>query len=356
MNPLSLNSYNYILPKDKIATHPLYPKENAKLLVYNRAKDSITHATFADFAEFLPQETLIIFNNTKVLPARIYGVKVLENNQIGGKIEGLFHKTISENHYLMQFRGRLKPNSFIKFENNIYAKILKENSEGIGFKEVSFFKLESTQSFKDSALIPLSSNEFFSFLEKFGHIPLPPYIKRSDTKEDKEDYQSVFAKHLGAIAAPTASLHFSKESFNKLIKNFSTAEITLHVGAGTFLSVNEEDITKHKMHQEFFKIPPQAASSTKTAAHITAIGTTSARSVEYFLRTGQTSGYCDLFLHPKNPPQFINALLTNFHLPKTTLLMLVAAFIGLEKTLELYKIAIEKNYRFYSYGDAMLIL
>ncbi|MBX7490911.1 tRNA preQ1(34) S-adenosylmethionine ribosyltransferase-isomerase QueA [Helicobacter turcicus] len=358
MDPLSLASYDYTLPKECIAIEPIRPKEAAKLLVFRRKDSTITHSTFRDFASFLPKDTLLVFNNTKVLSARIYGEKLLNYplNQRGAKIEALFHKELSNNRYLMQFKGRLKPNNTIAFDN-VYARILKDSTHfGIGFKEAEFFTLQANKE------IPLSRDDFFTFLEHSGHIPLPPYIKRSDTIADKEDYQSVFAKHLGAIAAPTASLHFSKSAYTELNKHFNTTEITLHTGAGTFIGVSVENILEHAMHTESFFISEDSARKLKEAKHITAIGTTTARTIETYVRSNAfnkgeaLSGECDLFLHPKNPPKATHALLTNFHLPKTTLLMLVASFVGLEQTLSIYQEAIAHNYRFYSYGDGMLIL
>ncbi|TLD87852.1 tRNA preQ1(34) S-adenosylmethionine ribosyltransferase-isomerase QueA [Helicobacter sp. MIT 05-5294] len=375
MRELQLASYDYFLPKVQIATHPIFPKEAAKLLVYERAQDKITHATFKDFSKFLPPDTLLVFNNTKVLPARLYGTKVIQDSKAqtqtsGAKIEALFHKEISPNVYLMQFKGRLKVGHLVSFGQGIFARILKSqqiesqnpDTQGVGFKEAEFFRVsqpqtKSSQSFpQDSLESPLSRKEFFEFLEHFGHIPLPPYLKRKDTQEDKNDYQSVFAKHLGAIAAPTASLHFSEESYHDLKNRFDSTEITLHVGAGTFIGVNAENILEHKMHKEQFFLTQDSANKIQNASHITAIGTTAVRVIEEFARNGALSGECDLFLHPQNKPLKTQAILTNFHLPKTTLLMLVASFIGLDKTKQLYEEAIAQNYRFYSYGDGMLIL
>ena len=366
MSELQLCSYDYLLPKECIATSPIFPKESAKLLVYERASDKITHTTFKDFATFLPQETLLVFNNTKVLPARLYGTKITQDSKDsktkGANIETLFHKEIAPNIYLMQFKGRLKVGHLVEFEGGIFARILKdiqENALGVGFKEAEFFKIPQsalhTQSIQ-SLESPLSREEFFEFLEHFGHIPLPPYIKRQDTQEDKNNYQSVFAKHLGAIAAPTASLHFSEESSKDLRHNFQNTEVTLHIGAGTFIGVQTENILEHKMHKEYFCISQDSADKIKQASHITAIGTTATRTIEEFVRSGRLKGECDLFLHPHNKPRKTNAILTNFHLPKTTLLILVASFIGLDKTKQLYKEAIAQHYRFYSYGDGMLIL
>lgn len=355
MNPLALESYDYKLPRECIATAPIYPKDTAKLLVFHRKNSTLTHSTFKDFASFLPKDTLLVFNNTKVLPARVYGKKLLQSNIKGANIEALFHKELSENRYLMQFKGRLRVGHCIAFANAIFARILKDSSNlGAGFKEAEFFTIQNN---KES---PLSRIAFFTFLEQFGQLPLPPYLKRNTTQNDTKDYQSVFAKHLGAIAAPTASLHFSKESYQNLQKTFNTTEITLHIGAGTFIGVQAKNILEHTMHKESFFIPKDSAQQLNTAKHITAIGTTAVRAIETYARTSkqgeELSGECDLFLHPQNPPKATHALLTNFHLPKTTLLMLVASFIGLEQTLSLYKEAITHNYRFYSYGDGMLIL
>ena len=196
----------------------------------------------------------------------------------------------------------------------------------------------------------------FKELQKIGHIPLPPYIKREDTKEDEQNYQSVFAKKEGAIAAPTASLHFSKETIEQIKKKFKTYFITLHVGAGTFKPVECETITDHPMHSEYYEIPSKTKSILDSNSKILAIGTTVTRTIEYYDRVKKENGECDLFLNPSNLPQRVDYLLTNFHLPKSTLLMLVASFVGVEKSQEIYKEAITKEYKFYSYGDAMLIL
>ena len=343
MNELLTSSYDYILPKEQIATFPIFPKESAKLLVYNRENKSITHSDFWHFRDFLPKDTLLIFNDTKVIPARIYGNKISKNNEKGAKIEALFHKEESGDTYLLQCRGRLKVGDKIDFKG-VVAEILED--KGMGFKSARFFNNGEI----------LKKEEFFLFLENFGHIPLPPYIKREDEKLDKIEYQSVFAKSLGAIAAPTASLHFSEDSFKGLQSDFEYAWVTLHVGAGTFLGVSSENILEHKMHKESFFISKKTQEKIKNAKHITAIGTTSTRVLEYFNREKKESGECDLFLHLHNKPQITNAILTNFHLPKTTLLMLVASFVGLSEVKRIYKEAIEQKYRFYSYGDGMLIL
>ncbi len=198
--------------------------------------------------------------------------------------------------------------------------------------------------------------ELVLVLDDIGHIPLPPYMQREDNEEDETDYQTLFAKNAGAVAAPTASLHFTPELFAALEARHKTHKVTLHVGAGTFKPVEAEEILDHPMHSEYFDIPRSSAEVLDSKIPLLAIGTTVTRTIEYYVRTKKVQGECDLFLNPSNPPQRVTHLLTNFHLPKSTLIMLVSAFIGREKTLYLYKEAIEKKYRFFSYGDAMLIL
>lgn len=346
MNDLLLSSYDYNLPQELIAHSPIEPKENAKLLVYNRKDKSITHTTFASFIDFVPRDSTLIFNDTKVIKARIYGNKIHKDSANGAKIEALFHRAISKSVFLLQFRGRLKVGSIVKFDNELFAKILKDC--GGGFKEASF-----SRDYNFSSC--MNEGEFLEFLEYCGVVPLPPYIK-SDSNNKEVEYNSIFARNLGAIAAPTASLHFSEESFLKLQNTFKHAFVTLHVGAGTYLGVCSENILEHKMHKERFFIPQKTIDILKDSKHITTIGTTATRVVESYFRDGITSGECDLFLNPKNKPIKTNAILTNFHLPKTTLLMLVSSFVGLSELKRIYKEAIDNKYRFYSYGDGMLVL
>lgn len=337
-NDFLLSSYDYTLPQELIANFPILPKENAKLLVYNRKDDTITHLYFKDLVDILPPCS-IIFNDTKVIKARIYGRK--ENNT---KIELFINNPLNNNLFLVQIRGKVKEKQLLYFDLNLKAKIIKINEDGT--RVVEFFQDDKQ----------LDHKEVFDILEKIGHIPLPPYIKREDQKEDAINYQSIFAKNAGAVAAPTASLHFSNEMIDLLKQNHSINTITLHVGAGTFKGVECTDIRKHVMHSEYFFIDEKTSKLINSDKKILGIGTTVTRCVEYYHRFKTNHGFCDLFLHPNNKPQRLNYLLTNFHLPKSTLIMLVAAFIGREKTLEIYNEAIKQNYRFYSYGDGMLIL
>ena len=230
------------------------------------------------------------------------------------------------------------------FENNLSAKIVSMQEDGT--RTVSFYHNNKT----------INSDELFNILDDIGHIPLPPYIKREDNKEDETEYQTVFSKKRGAVAAPTASLHFTDEMFEDLKKRYKTHFLTLHVGAGTFKPVEAEHIKDHVMHSEFYEIPESTCNAIDSDKPLLAVGTTVTRTVEYYVRKNLKVGRSDLFLHPLNKPQRVNHLLTNFHLPKSTLIMLVASFVGIEKALEIYKIAVEKKYRFFSYGDAMLVL
>jgi len=337
-NPLKTDSYDYELPKELIAKTPAIPADSARLLVYERENDRITHTTFSNLLDFIPPKTNIIFNDTKVIKARLFGKKAS-----GGKIELLLNRPL-KNSFLVFIKGKVKENTELFFKEGLSAKVIKLLPDGA--REVLFFAKGKELGFE----------ELLSYLEKIGHIPLPPYIDRADTKEDAIYYQPLFAQKPGAVAAPTASLHFTPKLLKRLKESYPTYSITLHVGAGTFKPVEAKIITEHKMHSEYYEIPQKTKNVIDSNSPLLAIGTTVTRAVEYYVRSHKSFGECDLFLHPNNPPQRVNYLLTNFHLPKSTLLMLVASFIGLEKTLKLYKEAIKERYRFFSYGDAMLIL
>ena len=338
MRELKLSSYDYFLPEGLIATKPVEPKGEAKLLVYDRKKDSIEHLHFSDLAQILP-ECAIIFNDTKVIKARIYGQK-----DSGGKIEMLLNQPLGGSNFSCFIKGSVKAGQNLEFPSALKAQVLELKDDGSRVVKI-------TQNERE-----LEAHELFAILCSIGHVPLPPYIKRADNKDDESWYQSIFAKNMGAVAAPTASLHFDENMLQELKQKHEHAFITLHVGAGTFKGVESENILEHKMHSEYYEISKSAKTIINSTQKLLAVGTTSTRTVEYFVRSGASSGECDLFLHPLNPPKRVDFLLTNFHLPKSTLIMLVASFLGLEKTLELYKKAVEMKYRFYSYGDGMLII
>ncbi len=339
MNPLDIESYNYTLPPSLIANAPAEPKDSCKLLIYDTKQNKVIHERFYNILNYIPKECAIILNDTKVIKARIYGKK-----ESGGKIELLLNSPMEKNEFLAYIRGKVKVGTKLFFDKSLEAVVTKLNDDGT--RVVMFYKNGSLLDFE-------RLNEILNII---GHTPLPPYIKRDDTKEDERDYQTIFAKKIGAVAAPTASLHFSDKLFDALKKEFEVYYLTLHVGAGTFKPVECKNILEHKMHSEFYEIPKETAKVIQSNQKILAVGTTVTRTIEYYTRHKVPISNADIFLHPKNPPQRVNYLLTNFHLPKSTLIMLVSSFIGIEKTLELYNIAIEKKYRFFSYGDAMLIL
>jgi S-adenosylmethionine:tRNA ribosyltransferase-isomerase len=339
LDPLKTQSYDYHLPQELIATYPVTPADSAKLLVYNRAKKTITHTTFKNLLKFIPDDTQIFFNDTKVIKARIFGKK-----DTGGKIELLFNKPLPNDQYLVYMRGRVKIDTTITFDLNLEVKVVALQDDGS--RVVEFYKEGNKLDFLTLVEI----------LNQIGHLPLPPYIKREDEKSDDTNYQTLFAKNYGAVAAPTASLHFTPTLLENLKKQFNTNYLTLHVGAGTFKPVESEDILEHPMHSEYYDIPNSSKEILNTTNKILAVGTTVTRTIEFYNKTKQQNGEANLFLNPLNQPQRVNYLLTNFHLPKSTLIMLVASFIGLEETINLYEEAIREKYRFFSYGDGMLII
>lgn len=308
-------------------------------MVYDRKKETLTHTVFKNLFDFIPPNSAIILNDTKVIKARVFGRK-----QSGGKVEVLLNSPFDENLFKAYIKGKVRVGTVVDFDKNIRLHVKKLLDDGM--RIVSFTCKEKK----------LHTQEVYEVLDSIGHVPLPPYIKREDTKEDVVNYQSLFAKNEGAVAAPTASLHFTKKMFEKLETKHQSAYITLHVGAGTFKPIETETLEKHTMHEEFFYLSDKAIDLIKSKKPLLAVGTTVTRTIEHFARTEEKQGWCNLFLHPKNPPQRVDFLLTNFHLPQSTLLMLVASFVGLEKTMELYQEAVKNKYRFFSYGDAMLIL
>jgi len=339
-DPLLTSSYDFHLPDELIATYPASPRDHAKLLVYDRKTDKITHAHFYDLEKFIPKNCALIFNDTKVIKARLYGHK-----PSGGKIELLINRPLDAYTVNVYIRGKVKVGTEILFDHDLSAKVIKLEDDGS--REVEFYKDSAKLRFED--LLPI--------IDKIGHVPLPPYINREDDKSDEDEYQSVFAAQEGAVAAPTASLHFTPEQHKRVCENFKHAYVTLHVGSGTFKPVDAEVITDHPMHSEYYDISDEAKDILDSDIEVLSVGTTSTRTIEFYAKHGKVQrGEANLFLHPNNKPSRVDHLLTNFHLPKSTLLMLVASFVGVEKTQELYAEAIKEKYRFYSYGDAMLIL
>ncbi len=339
LDPLRTSSYDYSLPENLIAKYPANPPTSAKLLVYNRITKEIIHTTFEHLLSFIPKNTNIFFNDTKVIKARIFGSKLT-----GGKVELLFNKPLVDNKFLVFIRGKVHIDTILFFQYDLNVKVLELNEDGS--RVVKFYQNNKELDFL----------ELVDILNKIGHLPLPHYLKRDDEKDDETTYQTLFAKNYGAVAAPTASLHFTPKLLEELKNSFDTHYLTLHVGAGTFKPVEVENILEHPMHSEYYEIPRNSINILDSSKKILAVGTTVTRTIEYFNDTKKSCGEANLFLHPLNQPKRVDYLLTNFHLPKSTLLMLVASFIGVEESLKLYNIAIKEKYKFFSYGDGMLIL
>ena len=342
---MKLTDYDYDLPEALIAQHPCPQRDASRLMVVDRGARKIHHAQFSQIGEFLPAQSLLVINNTKVIPARLMGRKL----PTGGKIEVLLthQKGMNSWEALVKPGRRVTHGTRLAFgEGALTGKILAKSSLGL-----------YTIRFK-------YDGDFEEILAQVGRVPLPPYIKREPLRTDKAEYQCVYAKEAGAIAAPTAGLHFTLELMDKLKRDgIHHVTLTLHVGLGTFQPVKVEDIERHKMHAEYFELPQKSADRINAAKgegrKIVAVGTTSVRALETVASEGNVDpyqGYTDIFIYPGYQFKVVDALVTNFHLPKSTLLMLVSAFAGHEFILEAYQTAITEKYRFYSYGDAMLII
>jgi S-adenosylmethionine:tRNA ribosyltransferase-isomerase len=340
LDPLKTCSYDYKLPQELIATYPISPASDAKLLVYNSKTKVIIHTDFNNLLQYIPLDVNIFLNDTKVIKARIFGKK----EESLGKIELLFNKPYLNDTFMVYMRGRVKVDTVINFEDNLSCKVLELVPDGIRV-------VEFMQNCKKLDFLQL-----VEILNKIGHLPLPPYLNREDEENDNFTYQTLFAKNYGAVAAPTASLHFTPELLAELKTKFDTSYLTLHVGAGTFKPVECENILEHPMHSEFFEIPKESIDKLNSSKKTLAVGTTVTRTIEFYNDTKINMGEANLFLNPSNKPKKVDYLLTNFHLPKSTLIMLVASFIGLEETLRVYEEAIQNKYRFFSYGDGMLII
>ncbi|MFI5390230.1 MAG: tRNA preQ1(34) S-adenosylmethionine ribosyltransferase-isomerase QueA [Bacteriovoracales bacterium] len=334
-----LSSYDFDLPKDKIAMRPIPGRHNSKLLVYNIKTGEIIHTNFLNLVDYLPKQSLLVLNQSKVIPCRLLGKK-----RTGGFAE-IFLLSLEpvEGLYLALIRTTRKKNEgdeFV-FDDGVVAKIIKKVDEKF--------------------LVKFNISDVKNYLEKTGLIPIPPYIRKGRSDElDKTDYQTVYAKELGSLAAPTAGLHFTEEVFAKLKESsIDHTFITLHVGLGTFSPIKTEDIRDHKMHSETFMLSQESLAKIKAAKKIVAVGTTSLRVLESIYGKEidpDTQCKTDIFLYPGKEIHSIDALLTNFHLPQSSLFILVSSLIGRVKALEIYKEAVALDYRFFSYGDAMLIL
>ena len=342
---MKLTDFDYHLPPDRIAQSPLQQRDASCLLVVDRSTRTFHHTQFSQIGKYLPDAALLVLNDTKVIPARLIGKK----SGTGGKIELLLirEKETDIWEVLAKPRRSLQIGTQVVFGNSILtAKVLAKPDDGHCIVRFDY------------------NGEFSAMLAAVGMMPLPPYIRRPPNTEDKVRYQSVYAATEGAIAAPTAGLHFTQELLEALkTDGIETALLTLHVGPGTFQPVKVENIQTHKMHAEYIHLTETEANRIRIAQEsgrkIVAVGTTVVRSLETASMTGTVHpyrGYSELFIYPGYQFNAVDALVTNFHLPKSTLLMLVSAFAGKDLIQQAYQEALQHKYRFYSYGDAMLIL
>ena len=335
----SIKFFDYDLPSNLIAENPRSKREHAKLMIYDQEFDSLDHSIFSNLDEYLTKGDLIILNDTRVLPGRLFLKK-----ESGGTVEILFHKLINQHSFVCIFKSSRKV--------VIHSKLF--------FDDDKFFVVDNIE----KNFITLSSkSDPMDIFVKYGEVPLPKYIKRKTNAKDIERYQTVYAKHTGSVAAPTAGLHFTEEILSKLqAKGVVIDYCTLHVTYNTFKPITEDNYNDHQIGSEVCNIKESLISkikSTKSQSHnVYTVGTTATRAVENYASksyVGDFSGEADLYITPGYKFKIIDGLITNFHLPQSTLLLLVASIIGRDKLLELYDIAIKNNYRFYSYGDSMFI-
>ena len=343
---MKTREFHYHLPEHLIAQKPCEVRSQSRLLYYSRAEKNIEHLRFGDIINLLHAGDLLVFNNTRVIPARIYGFK-----ETGGKVEILVERLTAEQQCLAHIKASKtpKPGTIITLGGDNNKQQFKLRVEG-----------------RDGELFILTTVAEFSMAEimqSIGHMPLPPYIHRDDTKDDFSRYQTVYAEAPGAVAAPTAGLHFDNDLLARLKhKGIGFAYVTLHVGAGTFQPVRCESIEDHHMHFEYLIVPQQTVDKCLQTRHnggrIVAVGTTTVRSLETASKNGKLEAYAgetDIFIYPGYQFKSIDALITNFHLPESTLLMLISAFAGKDEIKRCYAEAVAEEYRFFSYGDAMFI-
>lgn len=348
-----IDDYYYELPPGSIAQFPCAGRSGSRLLVLNRSRGTRDHRRFEDLAEFLHPGDLLVTNDTRVVAARLLG-----NKDTGGKVELLVldpyesQETGREEGYccLVKCSKRMRPGSVILLAENTRAEYIR--SLGEGRARVRF----------------LTSEPLLEILDRIGQVPLPPYIRREGAVPPVDDlaaYQTVYAEKPGAVAAPTAGLHFSRELMSALTEfGIERVSVTLHVGLGTFAPIRVQDVRRHRIHSEYVEIPSESAEriekTRRDGGRIVAVGTTVVRTVEWAASkpggVTATAGFCDHYIYPGYRFRVVDAMITNFHLPQSTLLVLVSAFAGRRVILDAYREAIERGYRFYSYGDAMLIL
>ncbi len=338
---MKVSDFDFDLPEALIAKYPAEQRSNSRLMELDGNTGAISHHRFHDVLNLLHPNDLLIFNNTRVVPARLFGRK-----ETGGNVEILYERALDDHRFLAHVRASKspKPGSTIKLENGAVLRMLARHD--------ALFELEVPE-----------GHQVFTLLEDAGHMPLPPYIDRADNTLDLERYQTVYAERPGAAAAPTAGLHFDHALMNAIAeKGVQLGFVTLHVGAGTFQPVRVEDVEAHTMHSEWISVPQnvvdQITATQQAGGRVIAVGTTSLRSLESAAREGSIAAFegdTDIFIYPGYRFQVVDALITNFHLPQSTLLMLVSAFSGNAHIRKAYQTAINESYRFFSYGDAMFL-
>jgi S-adenosylmethionine:tRNA ribosyltransferase-isomerase len=335
------SDFNYSLPAHLIAQNPLENRTASRLLCINKQSGELADRQFTDFIDLISPNDLLVFNNTKVIPARLFGYK-----HSGGKVEILIERILDEHQAIAHVKASkaAKAGTIIQLDDGFNCEVLG--------REQDLYRLRFH-----------GEQPLLAILAQIGHIPLPPYITRTDNQSDFSRYQTVFAEQEGAVAAPTAGLHFDKETILKIQeKGIKQAFVTLHVGSGTFQPVRVENLSEHLMHKEYFAVSQQTVNAVQetraNGGRVIAIGTTAVRALESASQTGELKtgfGDTDLFITPDYPFKSVDAMLTNFHLPESTLLMLVSAFAGYANIMAAYQHAIAQEYRFFSYGDAMFL-
>ncbi|MCL6415884.1 tRNA preQ1(34) S-adenosylmethionine ribosyltransferase-isomerase QueA [Aestuariirhabdus sp. Z084] len=338
---MQVSDFRFDLPDELIARYPKADRSSSRLLCVDGKNGALTHRQFSDLDELLQPGDLLVMNNTRVIPARLFGQKAT-----GGKLEVLVERVLDAHEVLAHVRSSKspKPGTRLLLEGAIEATMVE--------RQGSLFRIR----FDAEASV-------LELLDQHGHMPLPPYMERDDQAEDRERYQTVYAQHEGAVAAPTAGLHFDQPLLQRLAdKGVETAFVTLHVGAGTFQPVRVERIEDHQMHSEYLEVDQATCDAVNACrargGRVVAVGTTSVRCLETASAGGDIKPYCgetDIFIYPGYRFQSVDLLITNFHLPESTLLMLVSAFAGYEHMMQAYRTAVDEQYRFFSYGDAMLL-
>src|SRR5690242_14978568 len=338
------SDFDYILPPERIAQHPLGERAASRLLVMDRASGNIRHQRFPDIVDLVAPGDVIVLNTSRVIPARLHGKR-----ESGNEAELLLVRALPDGSWLAMGHpgGKLRPGRILRFGTDSAVEILEQLGGGI--RRVRF----------------VGSLDARATLNKYGEVPLPPYIRRAPQPEDRERYQTVYAAHDGSIAAPTAGLHFTPEILHRLRRRgVAVAELDLHIGPGTFKPVEVDDLARHTMHAEAYVVSEEAATLINTrrqaGGRVWAVGTTVVRTLETVAQPdgtiGPRGGDTALFIYPPHAFRAVDRLLTNFHLPRSTLLMLVCAFGGYEQVMRVYEEAVRERYRFYSYGDAMAVL